>query len=429
MEVGKMSIWQEISSKKRAFWLFIPILLIYACSYFQRTALPGTIYNTLVQELGLNATQMATLGASFIYTYAIFQLVSGAMVDRYCGARVVMAGGLIFITGTLIFPLCHSVFLLYLSRMLTGIGASAMYLSLVRETDRLFGRKNYAVFFGIAYFCGYGGGLMGSLPFERICQHFPWRHVLLGAAVLGVIFYLFFLYGKRKVELPPIPESRWSLKPFKYILGNPLSWLLIICSNVNFCTYFIIQTVFGKKFLEDFAGYSSGNAAAVIFILTLICMCTMLTASFLTRLTGNRRRPLVLSACGICAGASILMTVSIFFNFSGWIFGVIYCLFAMAAGIPPIFAMVMQEINSRDIMAQAAAVCNMFGYLAVAICSQLIGVLLDSFEKKILPSGTEIYSPEAYLTLFCVVSFVAVGSFIVAWMIPETKGHYLRLRI
>ena len=420
-----MSVRQELLQNKRGFWLFIPLLLIYACSYFQRTALPGTIYNTLVQELGFNAAQMATLGASFVYTYAVFQLISGALVDRFCGARVVVAGGLVFIAGTILFPLCHSTWMLYLARMLTGIGASTMYLSLVRETDRIFGRKNYAVFFGIAYFCGYGGGLIGSLPFELLCQHFPWRHVLLTAAGLGFVVYLLFLYGKSKVSLPPIPKNSWSLKPFKRILGNPLSWLVILCSGVNFCTYFIIQTVFGKKFLEDFAGYSSANAALVIFILTLVCMFTMLTASFLTRLTGNRRRPLVLAACGICAASSLLMTAAIYFRFPGWVFGVIYCLFAAAAGIPPIFTMVMQEVNSRDVMAQAAAVSNMFGYLAVAVCSQLIGMLLDSFDKKMLPSGAEIYSPEAYLVLFCIVSVISASVFAAAWKLPETKGHYL----
>ena len=185
-----MSMWQEIFSKKHAFRLFVPILLIYACSYFQRTALPGTIYNTLVQDLGLNATQMATLGASYIYTYAIFQLVSGVMVDRYCGARVVAAGGMILAAGSLMFPLCSNIYMLYLARMLTGIGASAMYLSLVRETDRLFGRKNYAVLFGIAYFCGYGGGLMGTLPFAALCGVFNWRYVLLAAAAFSALIYL-----------------------------------------------------------------------------------------------------------------------------------------------------------------------------------------------------------------------------------------------
>ena len=68
----------------------------------------------------------------------------------------------------------------------------------------------------------------------------------------------------------------------------------------------------------------------------------------------------------------------------------------------------------------------MFGYLAVAVCSQLIGVLLDSFDKKMLPSGAEIYSPEAYLVLFCIVSVISASVFAAAWKLPETKGCYLR---
>jgi len=167
----------------------------------------------------------------------------------------------------------------------------------------------------------------------------------------------------------------------------------------------------------------------LIFILTSVCMFTMLTASFFTRLTGNRRRPLVLAACGVCAAGSVLMAAAIYFHFSGWVFAVIYCMFAVAAGIPPIFAMVMQEFNSKDIMAQSAAVTNMFGYLAVAVCSQLIDLLLDSFEKVKLPSGVEIYSSDAYFTLFCIVSVLAVFSFVMAWKLPETRGHYLHQKI
>ena len=280
---------------------------------------------------------MGTLAATFVYPYALFQLVSGALVDRFCGTRVVLTGGLVFMAGIFIFPLCDNLYLLYLARILTGIGASTMYLSLVRETDRFFGRKNYAVMFGIAYFCGYGGGLMGSLPFERLCESFPWRHVLLVAAGITALLYIAMLYGRRKITLPPIPKTPFSLKPFGYILRNPLNWLLFFCANVTFCTYFVIQTVFGKKFLVDFAGFSSAGAATVIFALTLVCMTTMLTTSFLTRLTGNRRRPLVLFACGLCAASSLLMMTAIFMHWPQWTFAVIYCLFAMSAGIPQDF--------------------------------------------------------------------------------------------
>ncbi|MBE6376542.1 MAG: MFS transporter [Lentisphaerae bacterium] len=419
-----MAIWKEIWEKRRGFWLFIPLLLLYATSYFQRTALPGTIYDTLVRELTLSAPQMANLSASFVYTYAIFQLVSGSLVDRFCGTRVVIGGGILFIAGSTLFPLCSNIYMLYAARMLTGIGASAMYLSLVREIDRLFGRKNYAVMFGIAYFCGYSGGLLGSLPFERLSAVYPWRYILLAMALLSLVFYLMVVFNRNKVALPEIPKTPFSVKPFYYILKNPLSWLVALCSSVNFSTYFIIQTVFGKKFLEDFAGFSSPGAAAVIFSLTLVCMFTMLTTSILTRLTGNRRRPLVLIACGICAASSLMMTLAIHFHLPSWIFAVIYCLFAAAAGIPPIFAMVMQEVNSRDIMAQSAAVSNMFGYLFVAIGSQLAGWLLDCFESTKTADGTVIYATSAYFTLFIAVSVISIMSFLLSFLIPETRGEY-----
>ncbi len=38
--------------------LFVPLLLLYASSYFQRTAVPGTIFSQLQADLGLNAFQI-----------------------------------------------------------------------------------------------------------------------------------------------------------------------------------------------------------------------------------------------------------------------------------------------------------------------------------------------------------------------------------
>lgn len=268
---------------------------------------------------------------------------------------------------------------------------------------------------------------MGSLPFERLCGIFSWRHVLLSAAGISALLYLAVFAGSKKISLPAIPKTPFSLKPFGYILRNPLNWLLFTCSNVTFCTYFIIQTVFGKKFLEDFAGFSSAEAASVIFTLTLVCMSTMLTTSFLTRLTGNRRRPLVRFACGLCAAASLLMTAAIHWHWNSWIFAVIYCMFAMAAGIPQIFSMVVQELNAKDIIAQSCAVSNMLGYMSVAVFSQLIGLLLDCFDTRVI-NGATVYSESAYQTLFVLMSAVTLSSFVISWKIPETRGHYLHLK-
>jgi len=39
------SFFEDMRKSRRALWLFVPFMLLYACSYFQRTAIPGTTFN------------------------------------------------------------------------------------------------------------------------------------------------------------------------------------------------------------------------------------------------------------------------------------------------------------------------------------------------------------------------------------------------
>ena len=421
-----MSFWKEMYNSRRAFLIFIPLMLLYATSYFQRTSLPGTIFNELQRDCAMNALQVANVGASFVYVYAVCQLFSGMFADKYCGSRVVFWGGLIFIAGIILFPLVQNHYLLYFARMLTGLGASTMYLSLVKETDRLFDRKNYPIMIAVVYFFGYGGGLCGSLPFERLCSVFPWRSVLIGAAAVSVICYILFLLGKRCTPMPPPAPVKISFKPLLSIMRNPLSWLILFVSSVNFTVYFIIQTVFGKKFLQDFAGMSSISAASVVFSLTFCCMVTILTAGILSRLFNNRHKPLIITASGLSLISSLLMLAGIYFHLPAPLFVLCYLLYAMSAGVPMVFAMSIQEVNSRDILTQSTAFSNMANYLFVAIFSQLAGMLLECVGgTRDAVSGAMIYSDRAYLVLFLIVSAISLISFCSAFMIPETRGHYL----
>ena len=207
--------------------LFLPMLFLYASSYFQRTAVPGTIFNQLQADLKLNVFQIAAMGASFIYIYALSQTFVGMLADKYGGARIVTYGGLLFCAGTFVFPFLDTPGGLYLCRMLAGLGASTMYLSLVKETDHIFGHKNYAVVMGVVYFVGYGGGLCGTLPFERLIAVFSWRKVLLASGILSFILYGLFLLGKRMVPPSGVTPGKISLAPFLKVLRNPGSWLIL----------------------------------------------------------------------------------------------------------------------------------------------------------------------------------------------------------
>ena len=70
----------------------------------------------------------------------------------------------------------------------------------------------------------------------------------------------------------------------------------------------------------------------------------------------------------------------------------------------------------------------MSGYLAVAIFSILIGLLLDSFVDPSEFTGGKavIYPTKAYATLFGLLLIPTVTSFVISLFLPETKGHYVR---
>lgn len=243
------TFFKDIWTQKKAIPVFLALAFFYASSYFQRTAIPGTTFQFFQADYGMTAAQIAGLSASMVYIYAFCQPVVGLLADKFSGIRIVICAGLIFCIGVALFPFsCGNLCFMYICRALTGLGASALYLSSVKEIDRIFGRKNYSVMLGIVYFIGYAGGLFGTWPLAVLCKHYNWNHLLIIVGTISVILYLIFFGTQKAIPLPPIAPQKLSLKPLWGIIKNPLIWAPLFCSSVNFACHSIIQMVFGIKF-------------------------------------------------------------------------------------------------------------------------------------------------------------------------------------
>ncbi len=423
-----MSYFLRTVLKKRAeVYFLLPVLLFYAISYFQRTGIPGTIFDQLQTGLDINAVQVAAFGAAFIYVYGTTQLFIGMFVDKYGGIRVLTVGGILFCLSSILFPFFNNLTILYLLRIVMGLGASTIYLALVKEADYRFGHKNYSIMLGIFLVCGYLGGLFGTLPFERLSAAFGWRNVLIAIGVITVATYLFMLLMKRTIPPEKIKtDLKLTLRPFLAVLKNRLSWQLSFSSAVNFSIYFVIQTVFGKKFLEDYAKMDSETAAACIFALTLVSVVILLVSGVLSRLMRNRRKPQIIFSAALCLLNTSLMFIAIQFDLPAWVFAFCYMVYAVVGGIAVIFTILMQEVNSPETITLSTGLLNGSNYISVAVVSLLIGMLLDCFAPENAVAGKPvIYPKEAYLTLFAVMILPALVSFINVFFIPESNGKFI----
>lgn len=259
---------------------------LYFFANIQRVAIPGAIFDRLQEELHLSAPGVTALGSSFMYVYALNQLVIGLFVNRYGGRRVMLPGALLFCLGSLLFPLSDGAWL-YFSRALTGFGASSIYLSLIDETIRSF-RKNRTVAVSLVIMTGYAGGVAANAPFVAGVRAIGWRLMLEAVAAATVLFYLLFAAASFARKPPPVRRGvPLDFSGFSGVLGNGHNRALFAFSGVNFGLYYCIQTVIGKKFLEDFCGFSSPDAAWVLSLMGAISAVSGVLFAVLSRLAGN----------------------------------------------------------------------------------------------------------------------------------------------
>jgi len=409
-----------LKTHRRPLLILLVINSIYFFSYFQRIGIPGTIFNELQSSFLLSATAVAGLATLFLYLYGGMQIFAGLLADRVGPSRTILLGGLLLSIGSLLFPSADSVEMLYTARTITAIGASLIYISVVKTVDTLFEASLFPVFLSISLAIGYSGGLFATLPFERMVHAMGWRHALILIAIASLtvtLLSLRLLLGKTfSRSVPASPFSRESLLS---VLNNKKTVPLITAGSITFAIYYLFQATLGKKFLEDFAGLPPFIASAFPFAMMLFVIPLMIIAGLFSRSLGKRRPLLLFSTITTLAG-TLLILITLIFHLYNWFFLIAYILLAISSACSPIFSTAMKELNHPDTTATAIGLLNGASYLSVALLTTIAGAILDMFSRSALKTPTAIIYPgKAYATLFIVCLLLAIVAFLFSLRISE----------
>jgi predicted MFS family arabinose efflux permease len=405
------------------------MLAIYCLAYFQRTGIPGTVFDELQHDFGLSASMVTALGAVFVYVYAGMQLVVGIAADRYGGRRTLLFGSTIMCAGAVMFPCAHSTTMLFTSRVLIGFGSSFVYLSIVKEVDTLFAARHFAGLLGLAMLASYSGNIAATLPFERAVHAFGWRDTLMAVAGMSLVAVAVAWVVLGRLKQVPIGRTGIPLKLVWDVLRNRRSWALLVWGMINFPIAFVIQGILGKKFLQDAVGLSSAGAAAFVLVMASVCGAAAACGGPVLRLTGQRRKPVIVCATGMVLVATVLMLVAVLAAAPGWVFLAGYVLLALSTLGSPAGSATMKEVNRPDAVAVTISVLNTASYVGVGILGNLAGMILDAFGSQAAMSEARIaYPSAAYAALFACLAGLALVSILVAiFQVPETHGRTVTL--
>lgn len=397
---------------------------MYFLSWFQKTAVPGQIFNRIQTDLSMSAGEVTALGSIFFYVYAGMQLFVGVSADRFGGRRMLLIGGLIMCVGAVAFPLSPNLPVLYASRALTGLGASFMYLSIVKEIDALWSPRHFAAILGVVLFFGYSGGLAATAPLDWLAARMNWRPAMLAVGLFSAASLVVAWLTLRKMGNPVAPGRQPLLGPLVAIVRRRPSRPMLLIGAIGFPVYFVVQATIGKKFLEDACGLSSAAAARFVLLMMAVCVVMVFLAGPILKLTRYRRKPVLIASGVLALSATLILTLGAWGRAPAWVFLAAFVLLAASTGAGPAATAAFKELNPPDVVSQSVAVLNCLSYLGVGALSNVSGFVLDRFASQaVVTAAGTIYPAHAYAVVFAVLAVLSLVALLAVFWVPETRGR------
>lgn len=397
---------------KKSGWVKFTLILLGALFYFianfQRIAIPGAVFDVLQQELSVTAPYITAFGAIFMYIYAFNQLVIGVLVDRFGGLRVMFAGGAILGLGALLFPISSNLPLMYFSRVLVGLGGSTFYLSLIRELREFFSDKNFGIAISVMLCIGYCGGIAANAPFVFMMQHINWREILLfigGIVAVGVILFALL---STKIKFPEINENvKLRTLPFRLVLHKKHNRNLFSFACCNFGISYAIQSIIGKKFLEDFCMMVPSKASIVLSIMAVIAaIFNIINASF-CKMCHNHRVMFLKNASVITFVSLLMICLCLIFNIRTGYIALIFFILAGNASLTSLLVPVLHLTNRKMVSGTAVSIMNFCFFMMVGFLGTAMGFLLNLFTPEKV-GNVVVYSNKSYLAVFGMFFLISV---------------------
>ena len=250
--------------------VYSPFALGYAISYFYRNT-NAIIESDLVNELGLGPADLGLLTGAYFFSFAIFQLPLGILLDRY-GPRRTEAVLLLFAAlGAWIFSKADSLSGLILGRLLIGLGVSACLMAAFKAYVIWFSKGRLPMINGLQMAAGGLGALVATTPLQNVLSITDWRGVFTGLAIITVFasICLWLVSPEHHSSADKKPEFKTQLKEMGTVFRSPVFWSIAPLTALSNGAFLAIHGLWIKPWLRDVAELGEQESSQLLFSMTL----------------------------------------------------------------------------------------------------------------------------------------------------------------
>ncbi|WP_256758212.1 MFS transporter [Cohnella sp. WQ 127256] len=306
----------------------ILLLMLNIFLVFTGIGLVIPIMPMYMADLNISGTVVGLLVAAFSLTQLLFSPLAGRLSDSYGRKRIIVLGMLVFSFSELLFGIAGSPALLFLARMLGGIGAALIMPAVMAYTADVTTNEERAKgmgFINAAITTGFiiGPGIGGYLAEFGI--RVPFYAAAIAALIAAVITALILPESARAskpINSNAVLEKKKSfIQQLLHSVHEPyfISLIIVFVMSFGLANY---ETIFGL-FVDHKFGFTPKDIAFIITFGSIAGAVVQITVfGWILERFGERK---VISICLLIAGLFILLTL---FVSSFWmIFAVTFIVF------------------------------------------------------------------------------------------------------
>jgi sugar phosphate permease len=266
-----MIAMNSVESTRAAWVTCIMATLFPFYSFFQMNMF-NVIGPTLQQEYHLTLFQVGLLSASYLYAQAACLIIAGLFLDRFSIKRLIMISMILLATGTLVFTLSDSIFVLFLARIITGIAHAFAILSCFQMIARWFPADKNSFLMGIVMTVALVGGLCAQAPFLLLVDALGMHYAMLINVIIGYLIVVILFFSLREppqlvLDYKNIPNNVLVLDELKLVVSNGQNWLCGFYASCMSFPMLVLGAAWGVAYLVHANQISDLEAAFVTLMI------------------------------------------------------------------------------------------------------------------------------------------------------------------
>jgi sugar phosphate permease len=361
------------------------LVLAFLCAaaviaYVQRLGF-NVAERTVRGDLGLDREQVGRVMAAWSLGYALLQLPSGWLADRFGSRRVLTALALAWSALTGLVGLAwdfHSLLVLWFCM---GLAQAGVFPCSAKSIGQWFGDCGRASAAGLLGSSMALGSAIAPALTGLLVSHHPWPLVFVAYAAVGILSSAAYFAAVPDAPagpgMPPSPPPAWARRDwFTLVTSVPM---ILLCGQQFFraCGMAFFYTWFAT-FLQETRGVNLAEAGLMTGAVGLGAVAGGvlggLASDGLLRRTGNRRQGLAVAGLSLC---SVLVPISAEITSREVAAGVLTLgAFAAAFGGVSGYTVAIEFGGKR--VATVFSVMNTCGNTGAALFPAAVGTLLDA---------------------------------------------------